>query len=423
MILGEIFAGNFACGPVLLMSMKIAYLINQYPQVSHSFIRREIAAIEGLGVQVSRFSVRQCQGGIVDHADWQEQQQTRAILAAGAGGILAAVAKVMLTRPVSGVQALMLAIQVGWKSDRGVLRHLIYWAEACLLFLWLQAEPVDHLHAHFGTNSATVGMLCRVLGGPAYSFTVHGPEEFDKALLLALDHKIKHAAFVVAISAYGKSQLYRYCPLSHWSKIHVVRCGVDTQFLAAPPTPLPEQPNLVCVGRLSEQKGHVILLQAAQLLKQAGVKFLLTLVGDGPLRPQLEAQIQDLGLAEHIQITGWADTNRVRQEILAARALVLPSFAEGLPVVLMEALALQRPVITTYVAGIPELVQPGYNGWLVPAGAVSELALAMRAALEATALDLEKLGEQGQQQVAQKHNVDQEARLLVRLFEGKMQHG
>jgi colanic acid/amylovoran biosynthesis glycosyltransferase len=163
-------------------------------------------------------------------------------------------------------------------------------------------------------------------------------------------------------------------------------------------------------------------LQAAQLLKQGGVKFQLTLVGDGPLRPQLEAQIQELDLTEHIQITGWADTNTVQQQILAARALVLPSFAEGLPVVLMEALALRRPVITTYVAGIPELVQPGYNGWLVPAGAVSELALAMRAALDATALDLEKLGEQGQQQVAQKHNVDQEARLLVRLFEGEMQH-
>jgi colanic acid/amylovoran biosynthesis glycosyltransferase len=402
--------------------MKIAYLINQYPQPSHSFIRREILALEALGVQVNRFSIRQCQEGIVDIADQLEQQKTRALLAEGGWGLLTAVLNVLFTHPQTGLRALGVAFRMGWKSDRGLLRHLIYWSEACLLYLWLQRESVDHLHAHFGTNSAAVAMLSRLLGGPTYSFTVHGPEEFDKALLLSLDLKIKHATFVVAISTYGKSQLYRYCPQSEWHKISVVRCGVDAQFLAETPPPISEQPNLVCVGRLSEQKGHVMLLQAAHTLKCEGIQFHLTLVGDGPLRTQLESQIKALDLTEQIQITGWADTAMVRQQILAARALVLPSFAEGLPVVLMESLALQRPVISTYVAGIPELVQPGYNGWLVPAGAVTELVVAMQAALEASAQDLQKLGEQGRQQVIQRHSVDQEAWQLVSLFQGKNQH-
>jgi colanic acid/amylovoran biosynthesis glycosyltransferase len=372
---------------------------------------------------VQRFSIRQCQDAIVDPADQQEQRLTRAVLGNGPGaggkGLLLAGLKILLTQPGVGLKTLSLALQIGWKSDRGVLRHLIYFLEACLLQSWLKADPVDHLHAHFGTNSAAVALFCHRLGGPAYSFTVHGPEEFDKAVLLSLDKKIADAAFVVAISEFGKSQLYRQCPLADWGKIQVVRCGVDGQFLAAAPPPVTAAPNFVCVGRLSEQKGHLVLLQAAAALRQTGTPFRLTLVGDGPLRPQLEAKIQAWDLTEQVQITGWADTATVRQHILDARALVLPSFAEGLPVVLMEALALQRPVITTYVAGIPELVRPGYNGWLVPAGSISELTAAMQAVLQASVQELQQFGERGRQQVAQQHSVDQEASRLACLFEGK----
>jgi glycosyltransferase involved in cell wall biosynthesis len=396
--------------------MRIAYLINQYPQVSHSFIRREILALESMGVEVTRFSIRRGMGAIVDPEDLEEQTKTQVLLDAGALGLAKAVIQGLLTNPQSWLQALVLAIQIGWKSDRGLLRHFVYFAEACVLKFFLKAAKVNHVHVHFGTNSAAVAMLCCILGGPAYSFTVHGPEEFDKAVLLSLDIKIRHAAFVVAISSFGKSQLCRYCPVTEWNKIHVIRCGVDAKFLEYTPEAIPNEPRLVCVGRLSEQKAHLVLLQAVDILARVGIVFELILVGDGPLRDLLQTQIEHLGLQQQIKLHGWADTETVRQKILAARALVLPSFAEGLPVVLMEALALQRPVISTYVAGIPELVVPGENGWLVPAGDVEKLAAALKEVLQCSTTSLEEFGRKGRLSISTQHNVNLEAKKLMQLF-------
>src|SRR5439155_26884638 len=203
---------------------------------------------------------------------------------------------------------------------------------------------------------------------------VHGPEEFDHPEALALDEKIEHAAFVVAVSSFGRSQLYRWCPPAQWGKIRVVHCGVDASFLGGDPVPVPDVPRVVCVGRLAEQKGQILLLRALAVLAAEGITCELVLAGDGPLRPAIEAETARLRLAGCVRITGWLDGAAVRREIESARGLVLPSFAEGLPVVLMEALALGRPVVSTFVAGIPELVRDGVHGWLVPAGDVDALA-------------------------------------------------
>ena len=167
---------------------------------------------------------------------------------------------------------------------------------------------------------------------------------------------------------------------------------MDAAYLAPASAPLPDAPRLVCVGRLAEQKGQLVLVQAAARLRDQGVPFELVLVGDGPMRAEIERLIARLDLGGHIRIAGWLDGAGVRREILASRALVLPSFAEGLPVVLMEALALGRPVISTYVAGIPELVRPRIDGWLVPPGSVEDLAEALREALAAPASRLERMG-------------------------------
>jgi glycosyltransferase involved in cell wall biosynthesis len=264
-------------------------------------------------------------------------------------------------------------------------------------------------------------MLCRALGGPPYSFTVHGPEEFDKAEALALTEKIKRAAFVVAISSFGKSQLYRWCEHEQWSKIQVIHCGVDDMFLTQAPIPVPDQPRLVCVGRLCEQKGHLLLLEAAGQLVAEGLSFMLVLVGDGPLRTEIETMITRLGLQDHVEITGWASNSEVHQHILASRAMVLPSFAEGLPVVVMEALALSRPVISTYVAGIPELVEPEICGWLVPPGSVEALTNAMRTALQLPVEKLEQMGRVGAFRVAQQHDAAIEASILAALFRSNIE--
>ncbi len=397
--------------------MKVAYLVNQYPKVSHSFIRREILGVEGCGVQVERFAIRACREELVDDDDLLELQKTRIVLESGTLTLLTQAVVVASLSPWRFCQALGMAIKLGRVSDRGILRHLIYLAEACVFLRWFKAAGVQHVHAHFGTNSTTVALLCTVLGGPPYSFTAHGPEEFDKVDILALPEKIRRAAFVVAISSFGKSQLYRWCDAQHWSKVQVVHCGLDESFLGHAPSPVPDVPNFVCVGRLSEQKGQFLLLEAVAQLAAAGVVFHLTLIGDGPLRPAIEAFITEHQLQDYVKLMGWASNVTVRQSILAARALVLPSFAEGLPVVLMEAMALHRPVITTYVAGIPELVESQTCGWLITPGSVEALVLAMKQALATPVAVLEQMGKVGAERVAAQHEIATEAQKLAHLFE------
>jgi len=274
---------------------------------------------------------------------------------------------------------------------------------------------VRHVHAHFGTNSAEVAALVHELGGPTFSFTVHGPEEFDKARFIGLPEKIRRANFVVAISSFGRSQLLRLVDHALWKKIHVVRCGLAPEFYAGPTTYSHAQ-ELVCVGRLCEQKGQLLLIEAARHLAVSGTDFTLTLAGDGELRPSIESLISEYRLESKVQITGWISNDEVREHILRARALVLPSFAEGLPVAIMEAMALHRPAISTYVAGIPELVREGQNGWLVPSGDVNALVQAIKACLRTPADTLKKMSDAAYQRVLEFHNLEIESRKLARLF-------
>lgn len=259
-------------------------------------------------------------------------------------------------------------------------------------------------------------MLAHALGGPRYSFTVHGPEEFDKPRFIGLGEKIHRSAFAVAISSYGRSQLYRWVEHEHWPKVHVVHCGLERDFHEVPPVAIPDAPRLVCVGRLCEQKGQLLLIEAAARLSGKGIAFELVLAGDGEMRGEVEALIACHGLEDRIRITGWISAEQVRREILAARGLVLPSFAEGLPVVIMEAMALRRPVLTTYVAGIPELVRHGVEGLLFPAGSVDELAAAMEMYLATSLVELADMGEAAYRRVLARHDVDAEATKLAKLF-------
>lgn len=396
--------------------MRVAYLVNQYPKTSHSFIRREIRALEEQGIQVSRFTVRRTDEPLATAEDREELGRTRAILPTGIAHHVVALLLRLVRAPVHFFRALAAAVRLGRRSDTGLLRHFIYLAEACVLVDWMEGDGAQHLHAHFGTNSAAVALLSRLLGGPPFSFTVHGPEEFDKPAAIKLGDKVQHAAFVVAISSYGRAQLCRWSRQEDWSKIHVVRCGVDDALLKAPLTAVPDTRRLACVARLSEQKGHVLLLEAASALLARGLSFELLLVGDGPMRGQLEGLIHQKGLTDRVRITGWMSGDQVRQALVAARALVLPSFAEGLPVVIMEALALGRPVVTTAIAGIPELVEAGRTGWLVPAGSVPALTAAVEAVLTSSSEQLGEMGRAGAGVVARQHDVNVEAARLADLF-------
>lgn len=394
--------------------MKLAYLVNVYPKASHAFIRREIRGLEELGFEIVRVSVRPPANDLVDVRDREEARRTHVLL--GAGGVVASTLRTLALHPFAFLRGLRAAVRLGRQSDRGGLIQLVYLAEACALVELARRERIHHVHAHFGTNPPAVCQLAHELAGLSYSFTVHGPEEFDRPARLKLGEKIAGARFVAAVSEFSRSQLYRWCSHADWRKIHVVHCGVDELFLGAKAEPIPEDPRLVCVGRLCEQKGQLLLIEAAARLAREGVPFELVLAGDGELRAPIEAALTRHGLGERVRITGWLSNERVREEILAARALVLPSFAEGLPVVLMEALALGRPVISTYVAGIPELVEPEVSGWLVPAGDVVALTGAMRAALAATPAELEALGRKGAERVRAQHDARREAAKLSTLF-------
>lgn len=393
--------------------MKIAYLVNQYPKVSHSFIRREIAALEAHGAEILRFSIRSCAEELVDEADKAELQKTRIVLEQGYPVLLSSFLHTLITRPIPLLRAVKLAIKTGWCSDRGLLIHFAYLAEACVLLRWFLDLDIPHAHAHFGTNATAVLMLCQVLGGPTYSFTVHGPEEFDKPLALALPEKIQRARFVIAISSFTRSQLFRWCSYADWRKIHLVRCGLDASYLNQPITPVPKVPQIVCVGRLCEQKGQLLLVEAAKCLAEKGKIFGLVLVGDGPLRTEIESLIHQYKLGHRVKITGWASSETVRQHILESRFLVLPSFAEGLPVVLMEALALGRTVITTTIAGIPELIESNRWGWLIPPGSIEDLIASLQTALAADNGTLEAMGKLGQDKVFTMHNALTEAQKLL----------
>lgn len=397
--------------------MKVAYLINQYPKVSHTFIRREIAALERIGVSVERIALRGWDADVADAEDAAERERTRYVLRGGVAGLVAGGLAAAIRQPLRMARALGMAWRMSRRSERPFPWHVIYVFEAARLVRWMAGAQARHVHAHFGTNSAEVAMLAHVLGDVTYSFTAHGPEEFDKPEALGLSTKVSLAAFVVAISSFGRSQLCRWVPGAHWNKVEVVHCGLEADFFERPDALRGTRvPRLVCVGRLCEQKGQLLLVSAAAALARQGVEFELVLAGDGEMRPDIEAAIAASGLGDRVHITGWISSARVKSELLAARALVLPSFAEGLPVVIMEAMALGRPVISTFIAGIPELVRDGKEGWLIPAGDVDALAQAMRECLETGDERLLEIGRAGHARVLERHQVDTEAARLKRLF-------
>jgi colanic acid/amylovoran biosynthesis glycosyltransferase len=401
--------------------MRIAYLINQYPKVSHSFIRREIVALERYGFEIDRIALRGWDNELVDEDDRLEQKRTWYVLRDGVIALTLAMLRILVTRPTNFLRALALACRMSRGADRPLRYHLIYLAEACRIEARTRTARIKHVHAHFGSNPAEVAMLVNVLGGPPWSFTAHGPEEFDKAKAIGLPEKLRRCCFAVAISSFGRSQLYRNVESKHWSKIYVVHCGLERAFYDNIPASKSSSRRLVCVGRLCEQKGQLLLIEAAGRLLESGLDFELVLAGDGELRTEIETLIEQLGLTKIIRITGWISSADVRNELLSARALVLPSFAEGLPVVIMEAMSLKRPVISTFVAGIPELVHDGQHGWLVPAGDLDALVGAMKACLDASPTTLEAMGTAAQAAVLLSHDIDTEVGKLKALFASSIQ--
>jgi colanic acid/amylovoran biosynthesis glycosyltransferase len=392
----------------------VLYLVNQYPAVSHTFIRREILALEELGFVIDRVALRRGQG-IVDPVDQDEERKTTYLLQSKTKLFKSALAGIA-AKPAGFLKALGLTARMCWRSDRGPDKHLIYLIEACALAKHARSIGAGHLHAHFGTNSAEVAMLAAAIAGIGYSLTIHGAEEYDRPEFLGLRLKMHRARFVATVSHYGRAQMLRWCADGDEKKITLIRCGLDLD--GNRPARMPENPpaRFVSVARFCRLKGHETLLAAfAEVLRRGHVAELV-LVGDGETRNAIERQIDALSLRSAVRITSWLGNDAVRREIEASRALVVPSYAENLPVVIMESFAYGRPVIASVIAGIPELVVSGENGWLVPASSVEALADAMEQCLLAPATELARRAAQGLALVHRFHDIRGEASKQAALF-------
>lgn len=398
------------------MSARITYLINQYPSVSHTFIRREIQALERLGFDVQRIALRGWDMPLVDVLDRRERELTRYVLRGGVAALFGAWCRAALRSPRRLWSASRLALRTARESNRGWPVHLVYAAEACLVAQWAREHGSTHLHAHFATNPAEIAMLAREIGGLPYSFTAHGSDIMDRPAQMGLPLTVGHAAFVAAVCSYGRSQIFKWVPHALWHKVQVVRCGLDPGYGHSTTPGDGSSRRLVCVGRLSKEKGQILLVEAAHRLAQAGVPFQLVLAGDGPMRAEIEMLTHRLGLADRVRITGWLDAQGVEEAIRGACALVVPSLSEGLPVVIMEAMAHARPVIAPYLAGIPELVHDKQTGWLYPVGDVDSLAAAMMQCLSTTSTTLTRMGTAARAEVTRAHDVSTEAAKLAEFF-------
>jgi glycosyltransferase involved in cell wall biosynthesis len=394
----------------------VAYLVSRYPAVSHTFILREVQGLRALGLRVEVASVNPPDRAPERMTDDEraEAGQTYCLKHHGAPGALAALGWAAVTRPVALLRTLREALGYG----RGLRRlyALAYAVEAAMVLRWMARRRLHHLHVHFGNEAAAVGALARTLGARGLSITIHGPDEFDDVPGQRLRHKVEAADRVVCISQFARSQLMRLTAPPHWAKLLLCRLGVDAaQFAPTPSARRPGPLRLLSVGRLAPAKGQLLLVQACARLHRDGLPFELTVVGDGPDRARLQREVGRMGLAGRVRFTGALNQAEVQAELARADAFVLPSLAEGIPVVLMEAMASGLPCVTTPVNGIPELIQHDRTGLLAAPGDPQALAEQLARLLTDAGLR-ERLATAGRAQVERAFHLGRNVAGLAHIF-------
>ncbi len=348
----------------------LAYLVSQYPAYSHTFILREVQQLRQFGVSISVASINLPDRPFEKLTDVERNEAENTFYIKSQGVLKAAIAlnKTLIKNPFGLLRGLKHAFELGGFDIKRLLYNFFYLIEALLVGQWMRSQNIKHLHVHFATPAASVGMLVKTVFGYSFSFTVHGPDEFYDAAGYNLPEKILSADFIFCISHYARSQVMKFSPVQAWPKFDVCRLGVDPQrFIPVPKTNPIETCNLLCVGRLTPAKGQAMLLESVAQLQNQGISVTLTLVGMGPDEQSLRQYSEHLGISRKIHFIGAVDQDHILDFYKAADIFVLPSFAEGLPVVLMEAMAMEIPCITTSITGIPELIHSGEDGLLVAA--------------------------------------------------------
>ena len=413
--------------------MQVAYLTGEYPRVTDTFIQLEVAELRRLGATVKPYSVRRPRDEqSLSLAQKQERDRTTYLLPANPLSLLTAHLNLLTKHPSRYVSAISLAWKTRQLGIRGTLYQLIYFIEAGLLAHRLHQHDISHLHNHIGDSSGTVTMLASALGNFGYSFTLHGPGIFFEPKRWRIDEKIARAQFVNCISQFCRSQAMIFAPIESWPKLKIVHCGVNPESFnpesSSPPNAQSDSlsaavnsgKHLLYVGRLAAAKGLPILLQSLSKLTLDHPDIHLTVVGDGPDRKLLENQVRHLSLADHVDFVGYQPPAEVRRYLRATDIFVMSSFAEGVPVVLMEAMMAARPVVATQIAGISELVENGVNGFLVPPSDPQQLGDRIHKLLANSALR-QQFGQQGQQKVSAEFNIHREAKKLYQLIDAAIE--
>lgn len=426
----DAFSGP-ASGPV-------AYITGEYPKVSHTFILREIAALRARGLEVHACTVRRAQPKDVVGADQEaEAARTFCVLdaAKAPNRLIGAHLEALMRSPRRWFAALGLAWRTRPPGLKAGLWQIFYFLEAAVLARHLRHVGATHLHNHFGDSSGTLAMLTSAMSGIPFSFTLHGPTIFFEPMKWRLDAKIARARFVVCISHFCRSQAMYFSDPAEWERLRIVHCGIDPAAYGRQPRNTPGR-HVIFVGRLDPVKGVPLLLEAFAAAREGHPGARLTIVGDGPARAGLEARAKALGLGPGTvpgpgtgpgtekepaeggaAFLGYRAQDEVAALLETADMLVLPSFAEGVPVVLMEAMASRLPVIASAVAGVPELVEDGVSGFVVPAGDLAALSERLARLLGDPAL-CRRMGEAGRARVVADYDIAAEAGRLARLFRG-----
>ena len=395
---------------------RIAYLVSKYPDFSHTFILREVLALRERGIEIEVASINDAPAqNRLTQTECDEAARTFYVKRLGLAGALRAKLWMLTHRPSGLVRGLVFALKLSGGDLSDCLRCLFYYMEALILAKWMSERELTHLHVHFATPAATVALILTRVAPVTISMTVHGPDEFYDVSSYHLAEKVRVAKFVVCISFFAQSQLMKLVPGSYWTKFDVVRLGVDTSKFTPRPLPAGGATQILCVGRLVSSKGQRILIEAVARLRKAGHDVKLQLVGDGPDRADLEELVRELDLSQAVAFAGIVNQDNIGAYYRDADIFALASFAEGIPVVLMEAMAMEIPCVATRITGIPELIEDGVSGLLVAPSDVDGLAAAIERLIASAEL-CGSLGNAGRLRVQQQYELSGSADRLTEIF-------